>query len=216
MNKKWPLLGLVFVFALTGAAHADGIDSLQRLIGAEGDSKSVSRDENAGILRLTPDKTHVLRLERDAASVIVANPEHAGVMLDSPRLLIIMPRQPGTTSFTVLDARGESLLEKTVIVSAVQQDKQYVRIRRMCDGNDNSCVPSANYYCPDGCYEISTVVSDGGAVSIPEIAAGTPPALPPETLAAESEPADREEESIMDSSPTAAPADETTEAEEGQ
>jgi len=33
--------------------------------------------EKVNILRLTPDKTHILRLERDAASVIVANPAHA-------------------------------------------------------------------------------------------------------------------------------------------
>src|SRR6187402_975472 len=57
-------------------------------------------------IRITPDTTKIIRLEQDAASVIVANPEHASIVLDSPRLLVVMPRMPGTTLFTVLNAKG--------------------------------------------------------------------------------------------------------------
>lgn len=213
MNKKWTILCLLLAFAMTEPAQADGLDSLERLVNTDGSaSKNASPAEQAGdtgILRLTPDKTHILRLDQDAASVIVANPEHANVMLDSPRLLIIMPRQPGTTSFTVLNARGENILEKTVIISAVQQDKKYVRIRRMCAGGDTTCIPSAYYYCPDGCYEVTAVASDGGATQVPEIAAGTPPALPSDTPAASDE--RLEEETSAESVPA-----ETEQEAEGQ
>jgi len=76
-------------------------------------------------------------------------------MLDSPRLLIIMPRLPGATSFTVLDNHSEIIMEKEVIVSNVQA--QYVRVRKVCVGGDASCAPATYYYCPDGCYEVTPV-----------------------------------------------------------
>lgn len=111
---------------------------------------------NDGSIRLTPDTTKIIRLNEDAASVIVANPMHADIVLDSPRLLVVMPRQPGTTLFTVLNAEGKTLLETNVIVSGTAKP-QYVRIRRACSGQQQGCMPSSYYYCPDGCYEVGTV-----------------------------------------------------------
>jgi hypothetical protein len=127
------------------------------------------------IIKLTPDKTHVLRLDQDASSVIVANPANANVALDTPRLLVIMPRAPGATSFTVLNAKGETILEKTIVVSAVQP--HYVRVRRACSGQDSSCNPSAYYYCPDGCYEVSPVPSADSNSDVPEVVGGAPAAF---------------------------------------
>lgn len=53
---------------------------------------------NNKIIRLTPNESHILHLNRNAASVIVANPVHAGVFLDTPRVLVIVPGTPGATS----------------------------------------------------------------------------------------------------------------------
>lgn len=111
------------------------------------------------IIRLTPDNARFLRLSEDAASVVVTNPFHASVMLDSPRLLIIMPRTPGTTSFAVLNKTGSVIAEKKIVVSAIKS--KYVRIRRMCPPGDAACVPASYFYCPDGCYEIAPVASVG-------------------------------------------------------
>ncbi len=108
-----------------------------------------------GSLRLTSNKNAFIKLDRDAHSVIVNNPDHASVMLDTPRLLIVVPHKPGTTSFTVLDRGGDTIIQKDIIITNVQ--KKYVRIRRMCNDQDPTCVPSAYYYCPDGCYEVSPV-----------------------------------------------------------
>ena len=116
-------------------------------------------------LRLTSNKNRIIRLDQDAASVIVNNPVHAVVMLDSPRLLIVMPRQPGVTSFTVLDSAGNVILHKDIIVTNVQP--RYVRIRRMCGGGDASCVPAAYFYCPDGCYEVTPVGDAGTGGNVP-------------------------------------------------
>ena len=123
--------------------------------------KHVKKDD--GILRLTSNKNALLKLDQDAVSVIVNNPEHASVMLDTPRLLIVIPHQPGATSFTVLDANGNSIMQKDVIVTNVQE--KYVRIRRMCASGDSSCADNAYFYCPDGCYEVTPVA--GGKGNIP-------------------------------------------------
>ena len=74
-----------------------------------------------GFIRLTPDTTRIVKLEQDAVSVIVTNPTNARVLLDTPRTLIVMPRNPGTTPITVLNAKGETILQKTIIVSTTAQ-----------------------------------------------------------------------------------------------
>ena len=140
-------------------------------------------------LRLTMNKNRIVYLEQDATSVIVNNPDHATVILDNPRMLIIVPHQPGATSMTVLNDAGNTILQQDIIVTNVQP--KYVRIRRICGGSDTSCVAATYSYCPDGCYEVSAVAAGSAAVAPPPTAASGPqgtaaPALidgePPETL----------------------------------
>ena len=108
-------------------------------------------------IRMTSNKNKIIKLEKDAASVIVNNPNHASVMLDNPRLLIVVPHQSGATSFTVLDKDGQTIMERDVIISNTQA--KHVRIRRMC-GDDTNCQPSSYFYCPDGCYEVTSVPNE--------------------------------------------------------
>ena len=134
---------------------------------------AVSDSVDDDVIRITPDKTKIVHLSQDAASVIVTNPANLSVLLDSPRLLIVMPRTPGTTSFTVLNNKGQTIAEKTVIVAAAAKAK-YVRIRRVCDNAGAGCVPTAYFYCPDGCYEVMTVPPDNGATQVPDVPANAP------------------------------------------
>lgn len=186
--KSWfgVFIGLAFVILSAPAMAENGLEELERIIGKPSRFpppllKKDTPTKNDDSLRLTSNKDQIIRLDRDAASVIVNNPEHASVMLDSPRLLIVMPRLPGTTSFSVLDNQGEIILQKDVIVSNVQ--RQYVRIRRMCASSDASCVPAAYYYCPDGCYEVSPVTTQGGPVPPPATAAAVTTLNAAESLA---------------------------------
>jgi hypothetical protein len=159
---------LLAAFFASASAQADAsADDLSRLIrqpdtAAPPIAAIIEKEEDA--LRLTPNKNKIIRLDQDAASIIVNNPDHASVMLDSPRLIIVMPRLPGTTSFTVLNSAGETILQKDVIVTNVQP--QYVRVRRVCASGDTACTPAAYYYCPDGCYEV-TPVAPGREGNIP-------------------------------------------------
>lgn len=169
VSKSWSaiLIGFLLI-SFPPAAHADGIDNdvLKKILGS---GNATIKPVDDDILRLTTNKDKLIRLEKDAASVIVNNPEHAQVLLDSPRLLIVMPRQPGATSFSVLDGAGNVILHKEIIVSNVES--HYVRIRRMCTGGDASCAPTSYFYCPNGCYEVTTM--NPGGVNVP------PPVAPP-------------------------------------
>lgn len=203
-------------------AHAegssDGVSKMERLMAAPTGMAADNTAEDDTIIRITPDKTKIVRLKEDAASVIVTNPAHVSVLLDSPRLLVVMPRVPGSTSFTVLNAKGQIILERTVIVSGLAKQK-YVRIRRMCDnGGTGGCVPTAYFYCPDGCYEVLTVPPDGGATNVPDIpasrsftmdvekASDAAPPSPPGSVGGGAAPADESYKVHVTPDPKAAPS----------
>ncbi len=176
--KNWPAFFIGLALFVNTAALADGsADDLSRLIGQPENispdplaaKKENTAQENTA-LRLMLNKNLLIRLDQDAASVIVNNPSHVSVMLDSPRLIILVPHLPGATSFTVLDEKGATIMQKDIIVSANAQP-EYVRIRRMCGSDDASCVPAAYFYCPDGCYEVTPVTPPGGG-AVPAPAGG--------------------------------------------
>lgn len=135
--------------------------------------------QTEGTINVAPDKPEILRLDQEAASVIVGSPKYASVTLDSPTTLLIMPRAQGATSLTVLNKEGEIIMERRLIVGG-PQDK-YVRIRRACTAEMAGCMPSQLYYCPDGCSEVSLGEApvkgpDPQPIIVPMT---TPPAIPP-------------------------------------
>jgi hypothetical protein len=188
MSSRWLIViaatALLVESVLAGPAHADGGEALlERLLddgrstaatstttGAPAAAVRTTRTAPRDAIRLTPDRTEIVRLDQDAASVVVTNPAHAQVMMETPRLLLVMPRTPGSTSLFVLNADGETILERDIIVGA--NAAPYVRIRKSCNAGDGACAADAYYYCPDGCYEVGTVApAEGGQV--PEIPGGS-------------------------------------------
>lgn len=137
-------------------------------------------------LNLTPDKSELVRLEQDAGSIIVGNPDHLGVMMDNRKLLILVPRQPGATYLTVLDGAGKVIMQRHVIVASPKND--YIRIRRSCRGPED-CEPTSVYYCPGMCHPVGLV--RGNTADVPDMPAGAPvapPALIPPTPAQDRNP----------------------------
>ncbi|MBI1301693.1 MAG: hypothetical protein GC137_08555 [Alphaproteobacteria bacterium] len=110
------------------------------------------------LIRLTPDKSELIRLENEAGSVIVGNPAHVNVLAESSRILVLVPRVPGATHITVLDKKGQVLMQRHVIVASPQKD--YVRVRRTCVGDAAECRGTSVYYCPDMCHEINLADGD--------------------------------------------------------
>jgi hypothetical protein len=114
-------------------------------------------------LRITPDKSEFLQLDQDIDSVIVGNPAHASVLLDSDRMLVIVPKAPGATFFTVLNREGKVVMQRHIIVGAPRE--KYVRLRKTCALGGEGCAPTSVYYCPDTCHPIMLMDSDGNAVA---------------------------------------------------
>ncbi|PHS24416.1 MAG: pilus assembly protein [Robiginitomaculum sp.] len=64
------------------------------------------------------DKAKVLRLPRAASAVIVGNPAIADAAVHNGRILFITGKIYGNTNIIALDARGNTILERTISVSA--------------------------------------------------------------------------------------------------
>ncbi len=104
-------------------------------------------------IEMTPDKSELVRIDQDAASIIVGNPNHLSIMAESARLLVLVPREAGATYFTVLNGKGEVIMQRHVLVAAPKE--KYVRVRRSCVGSANkNCQETSVYYCPDMCHQI--------------------------------------------------------------
>ena len=191
MSRRWIIAAVIAIFmaesSLALPAYADGGEELlERLLDnqavqatapavagtssatSQATSSNAARIKPRDAIRLTPDRTEVVRLEQDAASVVVTNPAHAQVMLETPRLLLVMPRQPGSTSLFVLDKNGNSIFERDIIISG--STKPYVRIRKSCNDNSSNCAADSYFYCPDGCYEVGTVPANENPPQLPPAA----------------------------------------------
>jgi len=104
-------------------------------------------------LKISPDKSELIRLEKEAGSIIVGSPAHLSVLADSAKTLVLVPQIPGATYVTILDKQGNVLMQRHVIVASPK--KKYVRIRKSCAGSKDDCQPTQVYYCPDGCHKVN-------------------------------------------------------------
>ena len=67
-------------------------------------------------LHVEVDKAHLVQLEANAATVMIADPEIADVAVESPRLVFVIGRTVGETSLFILDADGNRMVDATIIV----------------------------------------------------------------------------------------------------
>lgn len=104
-------------------------------------------------IEMTPDKSELVRLDDEAASIIIGNPKHLTVMAESPKMLVLVPHSAGATYFTVLNHKNEVIMQRHVIVASPKE--KYIRVRRSCAGSANqNCQETSVYYCPDMCHQI--------------------------------------------------------------
>jgi hypothetical protein len=125
-------------------------------------AKSLSTEELSSIdpeepthpeLRLTPDKSAIVRLDAEAGTVVIGNPNHISILAENTKTLVIVPKMPGATYFTIMDATGNVIMQRHVIVASPKE--KYVRVRRSCATAENeNCQATQVYYCPDMCHEI--------------------------------------------------------------
>ncbi len=86
------------------------------------------------------DQARILRIQRQAASVIIGNPSIADVTIHDARTLVLTGRSYGLTNLVVLDSDGEVLLDDSVVVSSVEDHS--VRVYRQEARTTYSCTPT--------------------------------------------------------------------------
>ncbi len=126
------------------------------------DSTISAGEETHPPLRLTPDKSEILTVDEEVERVIIGSEIHLNILLDSSRRLIMVPRAPGATHFTLLGADGKIIMQRHAIVASPKE--HYVRVRSPCRGEEE-CMPVRVYYCPGMCHEIGIVGEDGSTFS---------------------------------------------------
>lgn len=168
--------------------------------------KTQAESEAYPPLQLTPDNPAILKLDKDIANIVIGNEKHVSIVPDTARSVVVVPRQPGATSFKLLDAGGNIIMERGVIVAAPRQD--YIRVRRACPSNKPDCVPYSVYYCPDMCHEVAVERAPaaatiekptGGLPEMPALATDvSAEPLPTPPVATEAAPVEEEEAPASD------------------
>ena len=113
-------------------------------------------------LEVSPDGPKIINLSDDATSVIVGNPNHASVVLDSPRRVIVNAGEPGSTRLTILGDGGQVLFNDHIVVSGPSEG--YVRVRNACINGGDGCQEYNIYQCEGNgpCHDVS-LNRDGSA-----------------------------------------------------
>jgi Flp pilus assembly secretin CpaC len=147
------------------SAHAQDANNADLVPVKSIDASTVDIDESDHThppIRLTPDKSEIITLTKDAASIIVGNPNHLGILADTSTRLILVPRAPGASYFTILDRDGNVIMQRHAIIASPK--KEYVRIRKSCAASDNNdCRETRVFYCPDMCHEVIIGSDDDGS-----------------------------------------------------
>ena len=98
---------LFFMFLLLmlapQAVHAQAVDILPAQQAQEAGIEFDNEFETHPPLRITPDKSELIRLKAPAGTIIIGNPSHFSVLAESPKTLVIVPGTPGSAHFMVLN-----------------------------------------------------------------------------------------------------------------
>lgn len=149
--------GVVAAFVLTSAALAEAV-------------------------RVTLDKYEFVRLDRDLATVLIANPIIADVGIESTRLIVLVGRVPGETELVVLDSRGNEILKSPVVV--VPNLERTVTVQRGVREATLSCAPRCTLIPNPGAGKAAPGGGGAGAGGEEEEEAKGPPAPSAEDVAA--------------------------------
>ncbi len=88
---------------------------------------------------VTVDRAKVFHVSRPAATVIVGNPSIADATVEDERTLVLTGRSFGVTNLIILDAKGEAIVDQTLVVKG--HETNTVRIYRRSDRETLACAP---------------------------------------------------------------------------
>jgi Flp pilus assembly secretin CpaC len=117
------MLAMLVALALPGAAAAE----------------AVSSDEAGAPVVVTVDRAKVFHVSRPAATVIIGNPAIADATVEDEQTLVLTGRSFGVTNLIILDAKGEPIVDQTLVVKG--HETNTVRIYRRSQRETMACAP---------------------------------------------------------------------------
>jgi len=139
-------------------------------------------------VKLSPDKSKLIRLDETVAKVIVGNSNHLTILPSDKNTIVLVGRAAGATYFTALNESGGIVMQRHVFVAAPQEN--YVRIRRTCAASElDGCQETQMFYCPDTCHNVafSEEESDNADATAPAGGSDDAQAPPPPAIDSASE-----------------------------
>ncbi len=100
---------------------------------------SFSSAQGSEAVRVTLDKYELVRLNADIATVLIANPAIADVIVEKSRLLFLIGRSPGETMLVLLDKAGREIMNTSIVV--VPNLEREVTVHRGAVEATFSCAP---------------------------------------------------------------------------
>jgi len=91
------------------------------------------------VFKITVDRAKVVRISRDADTVIVGNPLIVDATIQDSKTIVLTGRSYGVTNFIVLDSIGETIVDETIVVQTHEQN--VVRIYRQSSRETLACSP---------------------------------------------------------------------------
>ncbi len=96
--------------------------------------------ETSGIT-VTMNQAKIVKLSRDADTIVLGNPLIADAAVKDPRTIVITGKGFGVTNFVALDSKGEPIVDEQVVVS--RSVAETIRVYRRAKVQTLSCTP----YC---------------------------------------------------------------------
>ena len=119
-------------------------------------SAGASSANAAEVITVPVHKVEVLKLDRNAGVVLIANPTIADVAVESNRLIFIFGLEPGETNLLILDTAGNEILTTPVVVVPI--------LDRQVTVNRASANEEATYSCLPRCVSIETPRGTGSQI----------------------------------------------------
>lgn len=98
------------------------------------------RAETVAFIDIAIDQARVIRLESDAAQIIVGNPSIADVAAQSARLLVITGKSYGSTNLIALDSGGREIFSARLGVR--EEDSRQVTLYKGTARQSYHCAPN--------------------------------------------------------------------------
>lgn len=126
---------------------------------------------------LTVGKAEVVRLPRDAANIVIGNPELFDITVEDPRLLLVFGRAEGQSNLVILDQNGGEILASKIVVRLDPEGHVHVLV----PATGESGVTETVYQCIEGrCSQLMVMsVTPPGGGGVPPMPPGLPTGLIP-------------------------------------